>query len=79
MVDRILTPAEKMERAMRQLEAERDQLRGENERLREVVVAAWTDLSAGEPGEAVANQLWKAVVSAVAEEELGPLEEEWEA
>jgi hypothetical protein len=50
-------------------EAERDQLRAEVERLREVAIAAWTDLFGGEPGEAVAQQLWESVVSAVAGEE----------
>jgi hypothetical protein len=51
------------------LEAEQDRLRGEVERLREVAVTAWTDLFGGEPGEAVAKQLWDAVVSAVAGKE----------
>jgi hypothetical protein len=51
------------------LRVERDQLRAEVERLREVAVTAWTDLFGGEPGEAVAKQLWDSVVSAVAGEE----------
>jgi hypothetical protein len=45
------------------------ELHREVKRLREVAIAAWTDLFAGEPGEVVAARLWDAVVSAVAGKE----------